>query len=71
MDLQVQYWPEPQQKETYGNIIVSGKNEEIVNDALCTRTLELVRSGTLATVSQHLPTRMKCLCKTNDVYKST
>ena len=49
--LQVQYWPEPQQKEVYGNLSVGGKTEDVVNDSLCIRAFEIYRHGSVAAVS--------------------
>ena len=52
--VQVQYWPEAENKLSYGNISVSCKTVDTVNDGLVTTTLELYRNGSIAAVSKHL-----------------
>ena len=52
--VQVQYWPEAENKLSYGNITVSCKTVDTVNDALVTTTFELYRNGSVAAVSKHL-----------------
>ena len=47
----VQYWPEEQKKQSYGNLTVSNKSELMLNDALTTRVLEIYRNGSVAAVS--------------------
>ena len=52
--VQVQYWSEAENKLSYGNISVSCKTVDTVNDALVTTTFELYRNGSVAAVSKHL-----------------
>ena len=52
--VQVQYWPEAENKLSYGKISVSCKTVDTVNDALVTTAFELYRNGSIAVVSKHL-----------------
>lgn len=47
----MQYWPEHQKQQSYGNLTVSSKTELILNDTLCSRVFEVHRSGSTAAVS--------------------
>lgn len=45
------YWPDHQKQQSYGNLTVNNKTEVILNDALCSRVLEVNRSGSNVAVS--------------------
>ena len=48
----VQYWPEEKTKHCYGKLTVRNKEEQVINDSLCTRMFEVYRSGSAVAVSK-------------------
>ena len=45
------YWPDHEKQQSYGNLTVNNKTELILNDDLCSRVLEVNRSGSNVAVS--------------------